>query len=137
HLAAQVSAALAKTEESFASARVPSAEARGRAKQLADVALAMAPDLPDAHYAIGDVLTDAGDIEAAEAEYRKALSGNPGSSSGLTKLANVLRLEGKLPEAVAELREALRIDPNSPAAHTDLGIIVAGQRNDSEAMSEY
>jgi tetratricopeptide (TPR) repeat protein len=137
HLAAQVSAALAKTEESLGSTRIPSVEGRTRAKQLADAALVMAPDLPDAHYAMGDVLADAGQPEAAGAEYRKALSVNANSSSGHTRLANALRLEGKLPEAVAELREALRIDSNSPAAHTDLGIILAAQKNNSEAVSEY
>ena len=58
-------------------------------------------------------------VEAAEAEYRKALSGNPSSSLGHIKLANALLSEGKLPDAIAELREALRIDPMSAAAHTD------------------
>lgn len=137
HLAAQVDAALAKTEESYVSNREPSAKGRVRAKQLAQEAIAMAPDLPDAHYAMGDVLMDAGEVEAAEAEYRKALSGNSGSGSGHTRLANVLRLEGELPEAIAELREALRLDPKSVSAHTDLGIILAAQSNNAEAMAEY
>ena len=85
----------------------------------------MAPNVPDAHYAMGDVLIDLNQAEEAEAEYRKALSGNPDSSSGHIKLASALRIEGKLPEVITELREALRIDPKSAAAHTELGAIFA------------
>ena len=65
YLAAQVYAALARTEETLVSARAPSAEGRTRAKQLAEAALATAPDSPDAHYAMGDVWIDSSRPEAA------------------------------------------------------------------------
>ncbi len=136
HLAAQVCVALARTEEGSTSARVPSEEGRMLAGQLAEQGIAE-HDLPDAHYAMGDVLTDSGKGQPAEAEYRKALLADANSSSGHTRLAFVLRLQGKLPEAAAELREALRLDPNSVAAHTDLGIVLAAQNNAVEAISEY
>jgi tetratricopeptide (TPR) repeat protein len=135
-LFAQVSAALAKTEETLVSARAPSAQGRTRAKQLAEMAQAMAADLPDAHYAMGDVLMDSGEPEAAEAEYRKALSANPDSISGHIKLADALRSVGKLPEVIVELREALRLDPTSAAAHTELGSVFIGQGKSAEAVSE-
>jgi tetratricopeptide (TPR) repeat protein len=137
HLAAQVTAALAKTEENPAGGRMASIAGRDRARQLAEAALALAPDSPDAHYGMGDVLMDALQGEAAEAEYRKALLGSPDSSSGHIKLANALRYEGRTPEAVAELREALRLDPNSVLAHSDLGFVLRGQRNLPDAISEY
>jgi tetratricopeptide (TPR) repeat protein len=137
HLAAQVFAALAKTEESFGSARIASAEGRARAKQLAETAIMLGPNLADAHYAMGDLLADSGDVKAAEAEFRKALTINPESSFGHARLANVLRLEGDLPASMAELREALRTDPASAAAHTDLGLILAAQGNATQAIAEY
>ena len=56
HLVAHVYAALAKTEESPASARVPSEKGRQRAWQLAEMAVATGPGVPDAHLAVGDVL---------------------------------------------------------------------------------
>ena len=49
HLAAQASAALARTEESAIGGRAPSDDGRDRAKQLTDAALALAPDSPDVH----------------------------------------------------------------------------------------
>lgn len=137
HLAARVAVALARTEESPASARVASTQGRRLARQLAETALSIGAGVPDAHYAMGDVLTDASQPESAEAQYRKALLVNPESSAGLTKLANVLRLSGKFPEAISELREALRINPDFAPAHSDLGMIFGSQGNSDEAISEY
>jgi tetratricopeptide (TPR) repeat protein len=137
HLAAQVFAALGKTEESFGSARIASAEERARAKQLAETAISLGPELADAHYAMGDVLADSGDVKAAEAEFRKALTINPESSFGHSQLANALRLEGNLSGSIAELRETLRLDPTAASAHTDLGLIYGAQGNTTEAIAEY
>jgi tetratricopeptide (TPR) repeat protein len=137
HLTAQVTAALARTEERPIGGRAPSTEGRARARQLAELALAMSPDSPDAHYGMGDVLMDAGQLQAAEAAYRKALLGGPGSSAGHTRLANALLVQERMPEAGAELREALRIDPNSVPAHSDLGLVLRAQGSISEAISEF
>jgi tetratricopeptide (TPR) repeat protein len=137
HLAAQVYAALGKTEESMGSNRVASNEESAKAKQSADAAVTMGPNIADAHYAMGDVLIDAEDVKAAEAEYRKALSINPNSSFGHARLAGALRVAGQLTESIAELREALRIDPKSASSHTDLGLILAAQGNAAEAVAEF
>lgn len=136
-LTARVTGALARIEERPVGGRAPSTEGRQRARRLAELALAMSPDSPDAHYGVGDVLMDAGQPQAAEAEYRKALQGNAGSSAGHTKLANALLAQQQIPEAAAELREALRIDPASVPAHSDLGLVFRAQGNLSEAMSEF
>ncbi|MEO8257466.1 MAG: tetratricopeptide repeat protein [Acidobacteriota bacterium] len=136
-LAAQVAAELARTEENPGGGRQPSTAGRERAKQRAEAALAAAPESADAHYAMGDVLMDAGQSEAAAAAYRKGLAANPESSAGHIKLANTLRFEGKLSEAVAELREALRIDANSALAHSDLGFVLRAQGNGPDAAAEY
>jgi len=134
-LAARVSAALARTEENPGGGRIPSADGSARAKRLAEAALALAPDSSDAHEAMGDVLADAGEPEAAEAEYRKALLGDD-SARGHVKLAEALRLQGKLPEAVTELRTALARDAKSARAHSDLGMALRSQRNLTEAVAE-
>ena len=137
HLLAQVTAALARTEERPVGGRAPSTQGRDRARQLVEAALALSPDSPDAHYGKGDLSMDAGQLETAEAEYRIALLGTPGSSSGHTRLANALLLQQKLPEAFAELREALRIDPASVRAHSDMGWVLRAQQDVANAISEY
>jgi tetratricopeptide (TPR) repeat protein len=137
HLAARASAALARTEQSPVGGRAPSNEGRERAARLAEAALALVPDSPDAHYVLGDLLIDAQQPEAAEAEYRKALAGTTDSSAGHTKLAEALRLQGGFDEAVAELREALRLAPGFSRAYADLGMILSAQRLVPDAIAAY
>jgi len=136
HLAAQASAALARTEESTIGGRSPTSEGRERAQRLADAALALSPDSPDAHEVMGDLLIDAEEAEAAEAEFRKALAGDEAVSIR-TKLGEALRLQGKFPEATAELRDAIRREPGSARAHSGLGLALRAQRNLAGSTAAY
>jgi tetratricopeptide (TPR) repeat protein len=136
HLAAQASAALARTEESAVGGRSPSEEGRLRAHQLTEAALALAPDSPDAHEVMGDILIDASEPEAAEAEFRKALAGD-NSASIRTKLAEALRLQGNFQEAITELREAIRREPGFARAHSGLGLALRAERNLQESTAAY
>lgn len=136
HLAAQASAALARTIESAVGGRAPSDEGRLRAHQLAEAAVDLAPDSPDAHEVMGDLLIDASEPEAAEAEFRKALTGDD-SASLRTKLAEALRLQGRFQEAIAELREAIRREPGFARAHSGLGLALRAERNLVESTAAY
>jgi len=136
HLAAQATAALARTEESAIGGRAPSEEGRLLAHQLAEAALSLAPDSPDAHEVMGDLLVDASEPEAAEAEFRKALAKDD-SASIRTKLAEALRLQGDFPEAIAELREAILREPGSARAYSGLGLALRAERNLQESTAAY
>lgn len=135
-IVANVYASLAKTEESPASRRVPSEKGRQRAMQLAETALAMGPNSPEAHLAMGDVLIDADEPEAAEKEFREAIRLGLTSAPAHFKLADALRNLDKDEEAIRELREALRVDPNSATAHTDLGYLLGTQQKTAESIAE-
>jgi tetratricopeptide (TPR) repeat protein len=137
HLAAQATAALARTEERPVGGRSSSAQGRQRARQLAEAALALSPESGDAHACMGDVLMEARQPEAAETEYRRALTTNADSSLARVKLANALSTQDKLPDAAGELREALRLDPGSVRAHADLGWVFEAQGNSAGAVAEY
>jgi tetratricopeptide (TPR) repeat protein len=136
-LTTQIVVALARTEEAPIGGRSPTKEGRARARQLADAALALAPDSADAHGAMGDVLVDARELETAEAEYRTALTADSSSSSGHWRLGNALLLQSELTEAEAEFREALRLDGRSVPAHTDLGLTLRSQKKLDAAAAEY
>ena len=136
HLAAQASAALARTEESAVGGRAPTDEGRDRAKQLADAALTLAPDSPDAHEVMGDLFIDASEPESAEDEFRKALLEDD-SASLRTKLAEALRLQGDFDEAISELRAAIKLEPRSARAYSGLGLALRGQRNLPESTAAY
>jgi tetratricopeptide (TPR) repeat protein len=136
HLAAQASAALARTQESAIGGRAPSDEGRERAKKLADAALALAPDSPDAHEVIGDLFIDASEPEDAEDEFRMALLGE-NSASLRTKLAEALRLQGNFDDAMTELREGIKLEPRFARAHSGLGLVLRAQRNLPESTAAY
>src|SRR5688500_12516057 len=136
HLAAQASAALARTEESAVGGRAPTDEGRERATQLAEAARALAPDSPDVHEVMGELLMDASQPEAAEGECRTALSGED-SASLRTKLAEALRVQGNFADAAAELRQAIQLDSRSARAHSGLGLALRAQRNLPESTAAY
>jgi tetratricopeptide (TPR) repeat protein len=137
HLSARALAAFARTEPSTFGGRVPSDEGREEATRLVEKALALAPDSADAHSMMGDLLIDAGEPEAAEAEYRKALLADSDSSSVRTRLAEALRLQGKFADAIAELREAIRLEPGAARAHAGLALALQGEENHLETIAEY
>ncbi|HKH72522.1 MAG TPA: tetratricopeptide repeat protein [Vicinamibacterales bacterium] len=136
HLSAQASAALARTEESAVGGRAPTAEGRERAKQLADAAVALAPDSPDAREVMGDLFIDASEPESAEDEFRKALIGE-NSAALRTKLAEALRLQGDFDEAITELRDAIKLEPGFARAHSGLGLALRALRNLPESTAAY
>jgi tetratricopeptide (TPR) repeat protein len=135
-MTARATAALARTEERPVGGRASTNEGRERAKQLAEAALAASPNSAEPHTVLGDLLIDAQQPEAAEAEFRKALA-IANTSAWRTKLAEALRLQGKFDEAVAALREALQLETAFAPAHAGLGLALQGQRNSTEAVAAY
>jgi tetratricopeptide (TPR) repeat protein len=132
----QVAAALARIEEAPVGGRTPSTDGRERAKQLATQALARSPESADAHVVMGDVLTDAKDLDAAEAEYRKGIA-LADSAWAHARLGNALLLDGAFADAETQLREALRLDPQSVPAHSDLGLVLRSLKKLSDSAAEY
>lgn len=137
HLAAQATAAMARTVESTVGGRAPTAQGQLRARQLIEAALARSPDSPDAHAALGDWLVEAEQPDAAEAAFRAALKTAPDSAPIRTKLAEAVRLQGRFDEAIAELRQAIGADPGYAQSHADLGLVLRAQRKFPEAVAEY
>lgn len=136
-LTAQAYAAGARTELSTVGGRVSSPEGRARAKQLAQAALALAPDAPGAHYLMGDLLIESGQPAEAEAQYRLGLQRGPVSNAARRKLAAALRAQDRTPEALAELQDALRADPTFARGHSDLGLMLKAQKKLPEAIAAY
>ena len=137
HLSARISAAMARTQPATVGGRVVTDAGRELAGRLAEHARALAPDSPDVHALLGDMLLDAERVEEAEASYRKALAAHPDSSTAHHKLAEVLRLQGNFDAAIVELRETLRLNPTSAAAHTDLALIFRAQDKIEDSAAEY
>jgi TolB-like protein/Tfp pilus assembly protein PilF len=94
---------------------------RKRAFELADKAIALAPDFADAYTQRG-FLRNAliWDWKGAREDFEKALALEPGSSEVHIGLGELLVSQGQHEEAAAEFRRAIELDPLSGSAWFDL-----------------
>jgi predicted ATPase/TolB-like protein/Tfp pilus assembly protein PilF len=115
----------------------PPKEAYPRARAAAQRALEIDERLAEAHASLAEVrLRYDWDFEAAEKEYRRALSLNPRYGEGLRMYANFLRDMGRLEEAIVVIRRAQVLDPDSlPIGVALAGILYFARRYD-EAIEE-
>lgn len=110
--------------------------------QLKDVIGSMQaadPDSPEGYFRMGRVHRTMGDLEAAHAEYEKALARAEGQGAMLM-LGEMVSLEiqmDRLEAAEARVQAALKEDPEHPSAHGLLATIRMAQERYSEAEREY
>jgi TolB-like protein/Tfp pilus assembly protein PilF len=81
-------------------------------KKIVDVALASAPDLAEAHVALGTLYYWGNrDYEPALAEFHRAIDLQPGSARALQLCGYVDRRQGRWEQSQAELAQAAELDP--------------------------
>lgn len=100
------------------------------AEAAARKALAIDPNVPEAHAALGAMRAIAGwDWVGADSEFRRALELNPNSTSAHSEYAITLMARGRIDEALAQLRYAGRLDPLSyPIAYSIGEALYYGRR---------
>ncbi|MEE8371195.1 MAG: hypothetical protein V3R73_03535, partial [Sphingomonadales bacterium] len=96
------------------------AELYARALPLAEKALALTPDLPEAQAAMGLYLDQTGKELAGEPYYLRALELNPSYATVQVWLARLNSSLGRFDKHLAMLEAAVRIDPLSELALTNL-----------------
>jgi TolB-like protein/Flp pilus assembly protein TadD len=107
-------------------------EGFAKARNAAQTALSLAPDLAAAHEALGFVLlTPDLDFAAAEAEFRKAEKLAPADAGPKFALSFVFAVQGRLAEAENIMRQTLALDPLGVTRYLNLArILIAGGRYD-------
>lgn len=107
-------------------------EAFTKAREAADRALAIAPDLAFAHVALGIVLKEVDfDWRGAEAEYRRALALAPSELRAKAALADLLATLGDVESAIKLMREVIVYEPLRTNLHGLLsGYLWAANRLD-------
>src|SRR5437870_1971148 len=104
-------------------------------KSSLDRALALDPNLPEVHIALGYYLSNEGDHTRALAEFRQAEKGLPSSAAVIGAIAGAKKGLGHWDEAIAELRRAIELDPRNVIASNNLALTYAELRRFPEALA--
>jgi serine/threonine-protein kinase len=112
-------------------------EMRPRAKDAAARALALDPNLAEAH--VSQALVDKAEFKwaAADDEFRRALELNPGYATAHHWYANHLSQLGRSEEAIAEIRRAQQLDPLSIGINAAFGAVLFLARRYDDALAQY
>ena len=107
-----------------------------RAREAAQQALKIAPDMAEGHIQLG-LLQESYDWDwaAADASFRRALELAPGDGNAVRAAAGLARILGRFDEALALMEKAIALDPLSPRTHRQAAMIylVAGRLDDAAA----
>ena len=98
-------------------------------------ALALEPDLPEAHMALGNYHYVHRDYGSAFNELRIAEQGLPGNSRLIRSKAYIMRRRGNWDEALRELKRARSLDPRDPQTALEVGLTYVCQRRYVDAQS--
>jgi TolB-like protein/Flp pilus assembly protein TadD len=97
-------------------------QARLRAREQAEKAVALAPNLALARNALGTVFRNQSDWSGAEAQYRRAALLAPAFAGAKSNLALMVASLGRPQEAVPLVQQALKLDPLRSGFYFDLAL---------------
>ncbi|MGM0475265.1 MAG: tetratricopeptide repeat protein [Bacteroidota bacterium] len=92
-------------------------------------------DHPSTHLNFGNLYLNAGDLEKAEASYRKAIEIEPALVAPYINLADLYRRMGRDDEGEAVLKNALEKYPGLAPIHYSLGLLKVRQEENDEALT--
>ena len=118
---------------------LPQDEAYGMARKAVERALALNPDLGDAHTALAWIRQfNDSDWAGADESYKRALALEPGNATVMSHAATLFRIVGRLDEAVELGRRATHGDPLSPGNYHNWGVSLyyAGQYQEAKTAFE-
>jgi tetratricopeptide (TPR) repeat protein len=99
-------------------------------------ALAMDPEMAEAHDALGEAMAGSGDLGRAEGEFREALRIQPDLPTAQSNLGHVLAARGELPEAARYFAQAVRRVPNDADVHVNFAATLLGLGRRDDALRE-
>jgi TolB-like protein len=108
-----------------------------KAESAAQRALALDPQLGEAHAAMANVLRDRVNFAGAMREYHLALALNPGSPETHNQYAQLLQAVGVFDESIAHERIATSLDPLAPSPRSNLGWDLLAMHRYPQAIAEF
>ncbi len=116
----------------------PSPPVIAAARAAAVRALALQPELPEAHLAMGYVhYWGQRDYAAALAEFGAARKSLPNDANVLKAMARVHRRQGNLLQAIPEFEQATILDPRDTDLAREIGVTLACLRRYAEADAAF
>jgi serine/threonine-protein kinase len=113
-------------------------EAFAKAREHADAALEIDPDLADAYVSLGLIHLFADQKwTAAEDNFHRALALNPNDSAAHHFYVLFLMARGRDREVGEELRRAAELDPLSPVVNLNQGYLAARNGHAAEALQHF
>jgi len=116
---------------------IPSEVAFPKAKEALARAMAIDPDLAEAHNAKAWIAFQYDwDWKAAEASFKKAIALNPSLAFAHDWYGRMLAAMGRFDEAIAEMGRAYELDPASPWVTSRFGLVywIAGRNKEAREM---
>ena len=100
-------------------------------------AIALTPELAEAHYALAKVLEDSLEFTRASQEYQRAVALAPGNALLLGEYGVFVADMGQTEAGLAAARHALVLDPLSSDAHISVGAALMAARRYPEAIAAF
>ena len=88
-------------------------------------------------YTYGAFLDKRGELDAAIAQYQRALEVDPNLADAHSELATALLTKGDSQKAEAHYLEAARLDPKRADIHSNLGTLLLNEGKTSQAIIQY
>jgi TolB-like protein len=113
-------------------------EGYARAREAAEKAIALDDKFADAHSAMGWIkrIYD-WDWTGAEAEYRKAVSLEPGNVGAIGDMAWLPVTLGRVDEGIGLIRKSIALDPASDGGYSTLGVFLMRANRLDEAVTAF
>lgn len=99
----------------------------GRAVVLLEKAVQLGTRIEQAHFTLGLIYLEWGELDRAEELFKQTLELNPEALGPDYNLGNVYRQKGQPDRAVEHLERAIKLDPEDEGAYGMLGLITAQQ----------
>src|SRR6266513_554498 len=109
-------------------------EAWAKEKELALKALALEPNLADAHLSLGVALFSAFDFHGSENELKRAIQLNPNLALAYDQDGWTFMAKADFDGAIANEKKALELDPLNSLLNTDLGFFLHWARRYDEGI---
>jgi tetratricopeptide (TPR) repeat protein len=90
-----------------------------------------------AYYNLANVLSNQGDLEKAEKNFRSAIELKPEFVKALYNYGALMAKQGRVDDAARNYAAAVKLKPDFADAHLSFGALLAGQQKWNEAIAEF